>query len=166
MRMAVVTLSLVAASCQPQSEDRYPCTDLEEPLVCTVPFEAIYSDRKELFDHLISLDGVLGVATDEEPPGSRVQVYLLFSTLERARLCRPQLAIELIPGSVEMEQEMKLNNGAFVSVEGILRPSQHGLWAELELVRDPMLMAVSREEIPCLSKPPPPPVLGELWDSP
>jgi len=152
-------LALVTASCdamEPQGVSGI-CAGVSPEHVCAVPFEAIYSQREVLTNRDVRLDGVLVAGIRPEPPGSETPVILLFSSMERAKICNPEFAIELIPSSEEMANELRSANGRFVSVSGQLQPSAKNHWAQIKVILSHTLISSEKGEFECMAAPPPPP---------
>lgn len=132
------------------------CASTNVEHVCTVPFEAVYSQRETLFNRSIRLDGVVVVGVRPEPPGSKTPVILLFPSIERARICNSKLAIELVPFSKEIDNALKNANGEFVSVAGLLRQSSKGNWSQMEVTTLPALISSEKYDFQCMTSAPPP----------
>lgn len=157
--LLIATVVLATPSCaridHHQADDICGSTDASH--VCTVPFEAIYSHREVLANRNVRLEGVLVVGIRPEPPGSEIPVMLLFSSMERARICNPELAIELVTASAEIANELKNASGGFVSVTGRLQPSAKGHWGQMEITVPPALVNSEKGNFQCMTTPPPPP---------
>lgn len=150
---------IAAASCDqtPPHGASGICADAKADYICAVPFEAIYSEREALTDRSIRLDGVLVVGLRPEPPGSEVPVMLLFPSIERAKICNAQFAIELVPSSAEIAIALRSADGGFVSVAGPLHPSRKGHWGEMKIKVAPALIGGEKRKFECMTTPPPPP---------
>lgn len=146
-----IATAVLCGSCGPTVGALGPCDDVgKEGYVCTVPFELIFSHRDYLVGRLISVDGVLISGLSPEPADSTTPLYLLHSSFERARMCNPEVSIELIPTSRATQEALQRSSGWLVSVVGKLRVSKSGRWAELEVMQEPALGAGKKEEVSCL----------------
>jgi len=157
--LLIAATALATASCdrmEPQGASGI-CASVGANHVCAVPFEAIYAQREVLTDRAIRLDGVLVVGVRPEPPGSQTPVMLLFPSMERARICNPEFAIELVPSSEEIANELRNASGGFVSVAGRLQPSTKGHWSQMEITTPPALVNSEKGNFQCMAAPPPPP---------
>src|SRR5690606_8104501 len=74
--------------------------------VCEIPFEVMYSHRKELIGRLVSVTGVLVVGGTEEPPGVMTPRRFLFPSYERVEFCSLIDAIEIFPDSESTDQKL------------------------------------------------------------
>lgn len=131
------------------------CEGVDTKHVCALPFEAVYSYRQVLVDRDIRLDGALVIGIRPEPPGSQTPVMLLFPSMERARICNPAFAIELLTTSDEIVNELREANGGFVSVAGRLQPSSRGHWSQLDVAVSPISLSSERWDLNCMSVLPP-----------
>lgn len=157
--LLVAATALATASCDRMEPHGVSgiCASASADHVCAVPFEAIYSQREVLTNRAIRLDGVLVVGIRPEPPGSETPVMLLFPSMERARICNPEFAVELMPSSKEIANELRNASGGFVSVAGRLQPSSKGHWRQMEIKVPPALINSEKGDFQCMAAPPPPP---------
>lgn len=151
--------SLPTASCQRYDyrEKAGICDGAEADHVCLVPFEALYFDREHLMGRNVRLEGVLIVGATPEPPGSEEPVMLLFPSMERASICNPQLALELLPASAGIVAELRDAHGTYISATGRLQPSKRGHWSEMQITRPVSPISSAKGDFYCMSVPPPPP---------
>lgn len=151
--------SFIAASCHRYDprEGTGICDGTEADHVCSVPFEALYFDREHLTNRNVRLQGVLIVGTRPEPPGSEEPVMLLFPSMERASVCNPQLALELLPASARIAAELRDAHGTYISLAGTLQPSKRGHWSQMEITTSVSPSNSAKGEFYCMSVPPPPP---------
>lgn len=155
--IAVVTLAATSCAQVDRHEPAGICGSTEQNHVCALPFEVTYSHREALTNRNVRLEGVLVVGVRPEPPGSENPVMLLFPSMERARICSPEFAIELVTASAEITSELRDASGGVVSVAGRLEPSEKGHWSQLEVADSPALISSERGGFQCMTLPPPPP---------
>lgn len=157
IQLLLLPVIILAASCQHDKRGLDDvCGSGEAQHVCAVPFEVAYAHRGALIDRNIRLEGVLVAGVRPEPPGSKAPVVLLFPSTERARICNPGFAIELVSASSEIASQLVDAGGGLVSVAGRLKRSEKDHWAELEVMTAPALISSDREDFDCMSAPPPP----------
>lgn len=156
--LLIAATALAAVSCFRMAPHGAPdiCSNVSAGHVCAVPFEVMYAQRETLSGRLIRLDGVLVVGVRSEPPGSETTVALLFPSMERARMCNPEFAIELLASSKQVADDLRNASGRFVSVVGRSRPSPRGHWSQLEVMTPPALVSSEQEDFQCMTAPPPP----------
>lgn len=155
--MLLVSFSTVSCQEYDNREVGGICDGAEAGYVCLVPFEALYFDRGYLEGHHLQLEGVLIVGTRPEAPGSEEPIMLLFPSMERAAICNPKLALELVPESANSAAELRDAHGTYISVTGRLQPSKRGAWSEMQLVRPVSPISSAKGEFSCMSVPPTPP---------
>lgn len=155
--MLLASFSTVSCQRHDNREIGGICDGTEAGHVCLVPFEALYFDRAHLAGRHLQLEGVLIVGTRPEPPGSEEPIMLLFPSMERAAICNPKLALELVPESANNAADLRDAHGTYISVTGRLQPSKKGLWSEMQLVRPVSPISSVKGEFYCISAPPPPP---------
>lgn len=156
-RLLLLAALFAAVSCQQvNGREADVCKGTDKTHVCSVPFEVVFSDREALIGRNVELQGVLVVGTRPEPPGSQTPVMLLFSSTERAKICSPEFAIELV-ASKEVVRELENINGSTVSVAGQLKLSPRGHWSQLDVVTAPTLLHGEKGRFECMTAPPPPP---------
>jgi hypothetical protein len=153
----VVAVALVTSSCGQtgRQESVSVCENAGADHVCAVPFEVVYSGREALIGRNVRLEGVLVVGVRPEPLGSEIPVMLLFPSMERARICNPKFAIELVPAVSGVANELRDANGGIVSVAGRLTSSAKGHWGELKVEARPALVFSEKSDIRCMTPPPP-----------
>jgi hypothetical protein len=156
--LLIAAVILATASCGKTraNNDSDICATEDQNHVCVAPFAALYSHRQALVGRNIRVEGVVVVGVRPEPPGSSIPVVLLFPSAERARLCNPELAVELV-ASRDLADELSVVSGGFVSVAGKLQLSQKGHWSELVVTAAPSLLGGERGEFACMKAAPPAP---------
>jgi hypothetical protein len=146
----------LAVSCDRIEDVPSICQKSDVSHVCLVPFEALYTQRDNLAGQLIRLDGVLVSGARSEPPGSELPVILLFPSVERAEMCNPGLAVELLTTSEKVLDGFRKADGGFVSVVGKLQQSHRGHWSQMQVVSAPTLISSEQHDLSCMKTPPPP----------
>jgi hypothetical protein len=132
------------------------CKEISGKKICDVPFEAVYSNRSDLIEKRISIDGVLLAGVGGE--FASVPTVLLFPSVEKAQVCDHAFAIEIVVDSKSLFDKLKISSGKIVNISGVLRRSGNGHWATLEITREPSILQERHELYPtCLKAPPPPP---------
>ena len=162
MKMNLATLLVVlsvlpASSCSHSAVVENSCAAGDGAGICHAPFEAIYSSREKLMNHNVRLDGVLIVGFRSDPPESQKLIALLFPSAERAQMCNPKFAIEVVANSDSLSDALEDYSGRFVSVAGRLTHGKFGAWARIELARPPALLSGEKIESSCMQTPPPTP---------
>lgn len=155
--MTVVALATTSCSQFGRDESAGVCGSADNNHICAVPFEEIYAHRDAFTERNVRLEGVLAVGVRPEPPGAEIPVMLLFPSMERAKICNPEFAIELVTESSEIENELRSASRGFVSVAGRLQPSTKGHWSKMEITTPPALINSEKGNFQCMAGPPPPP---------
>ena len=152
----VVIAALAASACSQNGRQELAgvCEHAGANHVCDVPFEVVYSGREALIGRNVRLEGVLVVGVRPEPPGSEVPVMLLFPSMERAKICHPKFAIELMPAVGGVANDLRDAKGGIVSVAGRLTSSAKGHWGELKVEARPALIFSDKSDIRCMTPPP------------
>lgn len=130
-------------------------------LVCSVPFESIFSQPDLFVDKAISLDGVLVIGTKPDSPG--VPIILLFPSVERVAFCNHRFAIEIHSDSGDNMRDLKLYQGWLVNVAGTFERGADNsyYWGSINLLGPPTPLGQGTnaygDVYRCMQPPPPPP---------
>lgn len=126
-------IALVLCGCVAPESKTEICPHGHEGIACELPFEIVYARRSEIEGRLVSLDGILVIGDEPEPPGNDEAKILLFSSGERARLCNLTTAVEVVFSSekkIDLES-MQKGVGYAVNIVGRLSSSAEH-WLAIE----------------------------------
>jgi len=111
------------------------CPD-EYPIVCSTPFEAVYSYRRHLVGKPINLQGFLVAETRRDMNLTSERTMLLFSSFEHAIICNIRFAIKIIPASDDIAEELEKHYGQFIHIWGWFERNQENhYWGHLKVRR-------------------------------
>ena len=165
MRRFALLLTTVLAGCavveQPSATRTGFCPSLNPGHVCEVPIEALLADRGGPWTETLATTGVV-VADNKFGP--RSFKALLFPSAERARVCSPAGAIELVVTDRQLIDSIVDMSYSQVRVVGTPRASENGHWLAFDLAKAPVRLGDELEGARgCITSPPnytePPPVI-------
>jgi hypothetical protein len=149
------TVVLLVSACH--SEQSKTCSN-NKSQICSIPFELLYVNRKSFANRDIELEGVLVAGQRSEPPGSNTPVILLFSSAERAQICNPEFAVNIVPRSEKIRLALNAASGNFVSVHGLLSTGTTTYWADMKVTAPAVSLGRPTNDFKsCMELPPPMP---------
>jgi len=122
------------------------CEKTDENNFCHIPFELVYTNRKDFYGMNVQLEGIL--IAGKQNINSELLI-LLFPSIDHAKHCNLRLAVKLAPTSNEIEEQLATANYWMISVSGRFHRHPGGLpppftgihWADIEITSEPIRIA-------------------------